>query len=374
MVQRGRGKYRVQIRIAGKVRGHVWTRREDAIREERELMREKELMRAGLQVPAKQALLIDYAKTWFDRRKKRRPAATWTVEEARLRLYVLPEFGSRSIAHIQTGEWRDFLDRLMDPPVNLSGATRNRIRAMMHRMYREAIEDGICVQNPLSPIALLSEKKKTRPGQYWERPEEVESYLDAMRAEDAHHYLLAVVLLNTGLRIGEAIGLKNADVDLRTRLIHVRRIYDRASKESVERTKAGEGVDRYVPLNDALAAVLGARRLINPAGPVCARPDGSPVSPWSFRDAHERAMTKAGVKRITPHDLRRTYASHFIMNGGSKEALREVLGHSSQVVTEIYTNVAPDFIRDQAQRVEFGKVTRVSHAHGTRKRGKPVGI
>lgn len=365
---KGESKYRVQVRINGKLRGHRWTRKEDALKEERELMREKELMRAGLEVPTKQALVIDYANTWLNRRKKRRPRSTWEKEESRLRLYVLPEFGNRSLAHLRTSEWRDFFDRLMDDG-GLSGATRNRVRAMMHRLYKEAIEDGVCVQNPISAIPLLSEKKKTRPRLYWESAEDVSKYIAAMREHEAeHNYLLALILLNTGMRFGEAAGLLNPDVDMRTRMIRIRHTYDRRTKQIVERTKAGEGVIRFVSMNETLYEALRTRKVVSATGPVCSRPDGSPVSPWSFRDAHERAIEKAGVLRIEVHHMRRTYASHFIMNGGSKEALREVLGHSSQVVTEVYTQVAPDFLRDQAHKVEFG-VTPIRHQHTGRGKG-----
>lgn len=343
---------------------------EDADREERELQREKELMRAGLEMPVRQVLLIDYAQTWLERRKKRRPRSTWEHEEARLRIYILPEFGHRSTAHISTSDWRDFFDGLMDER-GLSGATRNRIRALLHRLYKEAIEDGVAVQNPIAAIPLLSEKKKTRPQLYWQDASDVDKYLTAMRENEAeHHYLLALILLNTGMRFGEAAGLKNSDIDMATRLIRIQHTYDRTTGEVVERTKAGEGVTRFVPLNEAVYAALKARKLVSPAGPVCARPDGSPVSPWSFRDAHDRAIKAAGVARIEVHHMRRTFASHFIMNGGSKEALREILGHSSQVVTEIYTRVAPDFLREQAQRVIFGVSPKRHQRTGRGKGGK----
>jgi integrase len=333
-------------------------------------MREKELMRAGLEMPAKQALVIDYSATWLNRRKKRRPRSTWQHEESRLRLYVLPEFGNRSIAHVKTAEWRDFFDRLMDDG-GLSGATRNRVRAMMHRLYKEAIEDGVCVQNPIAAIPLLSEKKKTRPRLHWESAEDVDKYLTAMREHEApHHYLLALILLNTGMRFGEAAGILNSDLDMRRRLIRIAHIYDRTTKTVVERTKAGVGVTRWVPMNQALYTALSARTVINPGWTVCARPDGEPASPWSFRDAHERAITGAEVKRIEVHHMRRTYATHFRNNGGSKEALKEILGHSSQIVTEGYLGEAPDFLRDQAGRVEFG-VTPDRHQHPGR--GKESG-
>jgi integrase len=366
VVQRVKGGgWRAQVRVGGKIRGHRWTRKEDAQAEERELMREKELIRAGLEAPSKNVLLIDYANTWLNRRKQSKPRSTWEKDEARLRIYILPVFGARPLSLIKIAEWKDFFDALGSVH-KLSQATRNRVRALLHRLYREAMEDRVAAQNPISLIRLHSEKKKTRPRLHWETAAEVDAYLAAMREEKLPgYYQLALLLLNTGMRRGEAIAVSNGDVYLRRGLIRVRQIFDPAEGEIVERTKAGEAVERWVPINAPVRAMLEARKVVSASWPVCHHGKGKPVSPWAFRDAHERAITRAGVKRIEVHHLRRTFATHFIANGGTFEALQQILGHSSVLVTQQYVGETPDFTQGKTDIVAFSGVTTVSPVNGT---------
>src|SRR6478609_6060080 len=103
MAQRFGHKWRVQVRVGGRLLGHVWTRKGDAEAEERELKREQELIRAGLSKPRSKVLMIDAAAAWLRAREKD-PAlkkGTTTQDEARLRLYILPRIGGLPVQGIK---------------------------------------------------------------------------------------------------------------------------------------------------------------------------------------------------------------------------------------------------------------------------------
>ncbi len=72
-----------------------------------------------------------------------------------------------------------------------------------------------------------------------------------------------------------------------------------------------------------------------------------------IRAAHERVLRKAQVKPIRVHDLRHTYASHFIMSGGTLAELQALLGHSSPQMTQRYAHLSPGFLESKANRVSF---------------------
>ena len=61
----------------------------------------------------------------------------------------------------------------------------------------------------------------------------------------------------------------------------------------------------------------------------------------------------AQVREIRIHDLRHTFASHYIMNGGSLTELQGLLGHSSPMMTLKYAHLAPGFLECRAQVVSF---------------------
>ena len=68
---------------------------------------------------------------------------------------------------------------------------------------------------------------------------------------------------------------------------------------------------------------------------------------------HLRVCKKAKVKEIRIHDLRHTYASHYIMNGGSLAELQSLLGHSSPMMTLKYAHMTPGFLEKKASVVSF---------------------
>jgi integrase len=72
-----------------------------------------------------------------------------------------------------------------------------------------------------------------------------------------------------------------------------------------------------------------------------------------IRRIHKRVCKLAGVKSIRIHDLRHTYASHYIMNGGSLAELQGLLGHSSPNMTMKYAHLAPGFLESKASVVSF---------------------
>ena len=70
-----------------------------------------------------------------------------------------------------------------------------------------------------------------------------------------------------------------------------------------------------------------------------------------FRPACERA----GVRYLRIHDVRHTYASHFVMNGGSIHVLQKLLGHSQIRTTEAYSHLSNAYVREASNLVHFGK-------------------
>lgn len=159
---------------------------------------------------------------------------------------------------------------------------------------------------------------------------------------------LVLTLLGTGLRNAEVRHLRVGDIDRPGQLVHVRH------------GKGGKA--RCVPLDDRLYDVLRRYwRACRPPGPwvfPAQRPGvardrpphlrwaDKPIGPDSLRRRLHRTATRAGIqRRVTPHDLRRTYATWLVEAATPINVVQALLGHSDAETTVRYTRVRPEQIR-----------------------------
>ena len=162
-------------------------------------------------------------------------------------------------------------------------------------------------------------------------PEELRRLFDVAR--DPKHKTLLMTLYGAGLRLSEALALKLADIDGRRMLIHVR-----LGKGT------GGGKDRMVKLSPQLLVVLRdywrARRPVDWLFPQAK----NPARPMDSSDAWRmvrRTARRAGItKRVSPHTLRHSYATHLLDAGTDLRTIQLLLGHGNLKTTTIYLHVS----------------------------------
>lgn len=145
--------------------------------------------------------------------------------------------------------------------------------------------------------------------------------------------MLFGLLLNSGLRISEALALKTADVRILDGLAKSVRVIGKGDKE------------RLVPLPAAFGAVFGFWLKDRSKGEyVFARALGQKAVSRQSAGAYLRLMLKkAGIeKKISPHKLRHTYATNLLNAGAELVDIKALLGHESIATTQIYTNVGQE--------------------------------
>ena len=157
--------------------------------------------------------------------------------------------------------------------------------------------------------------------------EEVKVILEGLG--NLKHRMMLMIVYSAGLRVGEMVKLKPADIDGERKLIHVR---------------GGKGKkDRYTILSEVVLDVL--RDYWKAYKPKTWLFEGQmPGQPYSIRSAErvfELAAKKAGIwKDVSIHSLRHSFATHLLEQGTDIRFIQELLGHSSVRTTEIYTHVS----------------------------------
>jgi integrase/recombinase XerD len=146
---------------------------------------------------------------------------------------------------------------------------------------------------------------------------------------------ILAVAYGAGLRVSEVCALKPADIDSQRMLIHVR---------------GGKGnKDRYVLLGETMLTLLReyyptARRKGEYLFP--GQKPQNPITTSSIRQVLKKVAVKAGLsKKITPHTLRHSFATHLLETGYDLRVVQTLLGHTSIQTTQRYTHVTDRLLR-----------------------------
>jgi site-specific recombinase XerD len=142
------------------------------------------------------------------------------------------------------------------------------------------------------------------------------------------HRIALAMLYASGLRIGELISLKIADIDTERRQIRIQNAKGRK--------------DRYGILAESILPLLNNYLMTyRPVYYFIEGPQQKRYSDGSVRKFLQRSCQRAGIKKhCTPHTLRHSYATHLIENGVGLRYVQDLLGHSKPETTMIYTHVA----------------------------------
>jgi excisionase family DNA binding protein len=313
----------------------------------------------GLEGSKGNVRFADFSETYIKDYAKANKRS-WRCDKSRLNVSLTPTFGAYHLRDITALQIEKYRTKRLES--GISKSTVNRELALMKRMFNLAIDWGYAHENPVRKIRFFSEKDNLK-----ERilTKEEESRLLGLCKEQLKPIVL--VALNTGMRLGEILGLKWCQVDLRRGQIRV------------ERTKSGS--DRSVPANCVLQAVFVGLKAGNGHSDFVFGNSltGKPLT--TVKNSFTIACRKAEISGLRFHDLRHTFASRLVEGGVDLITIKELLGHSSVTITERYTHpnhglkrVAVDLLVQKSCNPGEGteNPTQVRHAAEGAEPGKPV--
>lgn len=263
--------------------------------------------------------LKDYAKSWEEQQVSR-PATASIVDNA-LRLHILPDLGDRPMANVRPSDIQALVRRLADSGM-APGSVRN-VYDVASRLFRSAVSDRVIASTPCAGVRL------PRVDDSEAKPMGVDQVAALVAEVDDRFSALIILLAGSGLRIGEALGLRPADVDFLRKTVSVQR--QRLQNGEIGPTKTQKSA-RTVPLGQVVLDALAAHLAAGYGSPTALFTDasGAPLAYRGWRTVWKALGSSAG---LTSHDLRHFYASAQIAGGASVKQVQTVLGHSSAVIT-----------------------------------------
>ena len=354
-VRKSRGKWVLDYRDASGKR-YIQVSGDNKKEAERQLRHVLNQIESGLYRPdGKKKKFSEYAETWVAEKKVDLKYNTWITYQGQTRRFLLdPDLGlaDRKLATIDRPAVMNFKTKMMKKYSKLSNRTVNATLILLGSILQGALMDGFITVNAARLVKKL-------PLEHREmeilKPKEIQKVLAAAKEKDWDLYVMIYVLVMTGMRRGEMLGLDWKSINFAEKTIVIRRSYT-SNRFQKPKTRLSR---RSVNMTPSVIKTLKEHRVKkgNPSSSTLLfdRGDGKPQDPTNLsKDVWTRLLRAAGIREsVRIHDLRHTFCSMLLAQGASPKYIQSQLGHSSIMVTmDRYGHLMPETNQKESELLD----------------------
>ncbi|NDY74254.1 site-specific integrase [Desulfobacter hydrogenophilus] len=256
---------------------------------------------------------------------------SWKDDVNKLEKDMIKSFGKLPLAAITTRDIQQYQTRIK---TRASAGTSNRHYALLNRLFNLGIEWAFIEQNPCKRVKKF---KEAGGRERYLNNDELKRFMEALKSmEPTVATYVIKILMFTGIRLSEALGLlwKNINIENGTALL--------------PNTKAGKA--RNVILNELARQVMVDMKSFKVNKYVF--PGKNPNTHLKgIKRTFEAVKAKAGINDFRAHDIRHTFASIGINKGASLYEIQKLLGHHSSQMTQRYSHLSDQAVRDVSDGV-----------------------
>lgn len=231
----------------------------------------------------------------------------------------------------------------------LSPSYVRRIHSMIHRSLEVALKQSIIVSNPSNKISLPRSEDKERTTL---TEDEVKTLMNDISTNNPDWYPFFYLVLSTGMRRGEACGLKWSDYNPTSRTLSIRRSIDYKKNQLKETLpKTDDGI-RAVVLTPVCAEILKQAQKNSSSDWIFPSSEDKtlPIKPSVADYNLKKAIKSSGVTKVTFHELRHTFITLSLSNGISEQTVATIVGHKDASFTlDRYTHVTDEMQKKAAK-------------------------
>lgn len=331
------------------MRSHTWGKKLDAQREERELIRQKEMGNAlNLFAPLP---FNESADEWMKFQKMKGSSASHLERiSVDMKNYFKPCFGFKDIKQIKPSDIQAFVN---EAKKQLAPYTLNRMLKTLKSFFNWLIEEDRLLRNPIKKKHLLPPNRTNlRPVWTKEEAEQFMNFLDQKYKDNKRWiYIFFKISMNCGMRFGEVLALEKADFDFDNNRIRISKSFCSYSNK-IKLPKNNKV--RFAPLPSSLAADVKDYCVQSQVFGYLFKDNNTGIyhSYDKIRSRYLKDIKETGLPYTNIHNLRRFFITQYVENGGHEAQLRKIVGHASQSMTDLYL-VQPEDMGKIAQIVNI---------------------
>lgn len=262
--------------------------------------------------------------------------------------YLIPYFKKAKLSDIKQIDIQNYFNEIKNAdngkPLSLSVLEKHKM--ILKSIFDTAIDNDLCYKNPVKNINF----PRIAP-----RDEKV--FYNAEQAKLFRSYSIAnkyydmVILLDTGIRRSELLGLKWSDIDTDNNILHVQRAVTQTNGKVIIDKPKSETSDRFIPISRDTTSIL-LKLKTESEYIIAGKTINEPLSPHCYADRFARIMKRisrdTGLPTLTPHELRHTFGTLLRENNVDIYTIQKVMGHSDISVTcSIYVHNDIEVLRKQ---------------------------
>jgi len=259
------------------------------------------------------------------------------IYETNVRKYLIPFFGTQKISEIKQADIQKYFDTVRnDDGQPLVKSMFDKQEMILRGIFDVAVSNNLCPENPVKNISCQCAQKKEPSVYTREQAESAEAY-----ARKYNEYGV-LIILKTGLRRSELLGLRWSDIDFENLWIHVRRSVVKTKGRIVINNAEMTTAERIVPISMEFAEYL--KRIPNTGGYVMGK--DKPLNPNTYEKNFSGFMNqmskKINIPVLTSHQLRETFAALLRESGMDNYTIQRIMGQSDIPVTssaDVYNNI-----------------------------------
>lgn len=301
-------------------------------------------------------------KWLFDVKKNEVKASSFEAYESIFRNYIKPFLiADLPINDLKTLKVQEFYNKLSKD--NISPNTIKKVHKLLRQFFSYAEREGYIIKNPCINVVLPKNKKeieniiterKTK-FQYFNE-DEIKQLLELFK--NTRYENIIKFALGTGMRKGEILGLQWQDIDFKNKEIHVVHNLSYIANidnnvrtyKTVLQTPKSENSVRIIPMSKKIYELL---KSINKTSDFVFSSRGSHFDIKWTEKYWLKTLKGTNLEGKKFHDLRHTFATMLLLNGANLIQIKELLGHSSVKITEMYLDALPKSKTEIVNKINY---------------------
>ncbi|MBK7614628.1 MAG: site-specific integrase [Burkholderiales bacterium] len=296
-----------------------------------------------------------FVTTWLSEHKVEWRRSHIKVLESTLEGHLQPYFGDKAVGTITKSDVLTFRSKLADKPGRigdkLSAKRVNNVMAVL----RQILDDAADRHNFVTPCAKVKPLKVRKSDVQPFSLDQVQNLLVVVRADWRDYFTIRFF---TGVRTGEAHGLKWKYVDFERRIILIRETFVLGEDEYTKTDSSQRDIQMSQPVFDALKRQQEATGKLSEY--VFCNREGHPIDNKNFSDRVWYPLLRhLGLAKRRPYQMRHTAATLWLASGEAPEWVARQLGHAStQMLFSVYSRFVPNMTRQDGSAIDRLLATR----------------